>query len=120
MIVLETEIIGSKDLKSAAGITVGFDDNNDFLVELQFSNYVNENESYRKRATLSSRDAYRISERLKIKATALPEYIYRTYGEKAEASSPADIKNIYSQILDYITSSGCRYRMMNLPGKTGR
>lgn len=112
MLALEKNIIESHDDYSIwYGISAGFDDDKNFIVVLERTDYDNPRNSCKKYAVVYMDEAYRMARRQNAKLTGLPDLIYSKFGEETNLALPAYVRDRFDEILGYISSCGVRYTL---------
>lgn len=115
MMALERSIIETHDDYSVwRGINAGFDDDRNFVVEMEYVNYDEREPGCRTLAIVEGRDAYRLAHRNGVKLVELPELIENKFGESTGAALPSYVKEVFGRILDFIAGNGIRYTLKDI------
>lgn len=115
MMALERSIIETHDDYSVwRGINAGFDDDRNFVVEMEYVNYYAREQGCRTLAIVEGSDAYRLAHRNGVKLVELPELIENKFGESTGTALPSYVKEVFGRILDFIAGSGIRYTLKDI------
>lgn len=115
MLLLEELIIDSDgDMLIGSGIVAGFDDEKNFAVVLDYTDYET---GYNRKtwAVVEKEDALAMADCLKVRLTSLPQEIRKRFGDSNDMSVPSEVEALFKEILDFIISCGVRYRLKNNP-----
>lgn len=112
MLLLEEIIVESGgDLEIVSTVVVGFDDDKNFVVELETNDYEFRCGNQRLWAVVEKEDALMLADYLKVKLTALP----RTFDEKFGESGVFVLSYVearFKEILDFILDCGMHYQLI--------
>ena len=109
MLLLEQFIVGSDDdLEIWAGISVGYDDDKNFVIELSFEDYRVKDGS-RTMAVLNKQNTCTLCDRLGTSILKLPETFAGRFKDNYPSYVPSQINAIFSEMLDFLLSEGVRY-----------
>lgn len=116
MLALEEWIAESDDdLEIWASVTVGFDDDKNFIVMYEYVDYEEESNNYVLKALIGLQDASRLSDKLDVRLTALPLAIKERYINHSSVLVPSQVEARFKSILKFITGYGIRYRLKRRP-----
>ena len=115
MLLLEELIIDSDgDMLIGSGIVAGFDDEKNFAVVLDYTDY--ETGYTRKTwAVVEKEDALAMADYLKVRLTSLPQEILERFGDSSDIAVPSEVEAVFKEILDFIIACGVRYRLKKRP-----
>lgn len=112
MFALQEVIIESHDdLDIWSAVTVGFDDDKNFVVLLECIDYNNREYDSNTYAIIDKEDAMILSRRLGINLTALPKNLFDKYGDTTNLSGTLDVEAVFKEILDFLNDNLVRYRI---------
>ena len=118
MLALEEWIAQSDDdLEIWASVTVGFDDDKNLVVKLEYIDYVENDNDYELKALIGLQDASRLSDKLDVRLTALPLAIKQRYVSHSNVLVPSQVEARFKSILKFITGYGIRYRLKTTTSK---
>lgn len=112
MLLLEQFIVGSDDdLEIWAGISVGYDDDKNFVIELSFEDYRVKDGSRDKvtMAVLNKQNTCTLCDRLGTSILKLPETFAGRFNDNYSSYVPSQINAIFSEMLDFLLSEGVRF-----------
>lgn len=119
-LVFEEVIIEAHDDYSLWGsVVAGFDDSKRLLVVFECINY-DESEKYAIIASLDMDNALRLSRRMGVPLTGIPKELYEMYGDDSNMSRCSEVKSVFDRILDYIGSTGARFKVRHTARKKER
>ena len=111
MLLLEELIIDSDgDMQIGSGIVAGFDDEKNFAVVLDYTNYET---GYNRNtwAIVEKEEALEMADYLKVRLTSLPKEILERFGDWSDIAVPSEVEAVFKDILDFIISCGVRYQL---------
>jgi hypothetical protein len=111
MLLLEELIIDSDgDMQFGSGIVAGFDDEKNFAVVLDYTDYET---GYNRKtwAVVEKEDALVMADYLKVRLTSLPQEIFERFGDSSDIAVPSEVEAVFKEILDFIIACGVRYRL---------
>ena len=111
MLLLEELIIDSDgDMPIDSGIVAGFDDDKNFAVVLDYTDYET---GYNRKtwAVVEKEDALAMADYLKVRLTSLPQEILERFGDSSNIAVPSEVEAVFKEILDFIIACGVRYRL---------
>lgn len=111
MLLLEELIIDSDgDMLIGSGIVAGFDDEKNFAVVLDYTDYET---GYNRKtwAVVEKEDALAMADYLKVRLTSLPQEIFERFGDSSDIAVPSEVEAVFKEILDFIIACGVRYRL---------
>ena len=111
MLLLEELIIDSDgDMLIGSGIVAGFDDEKNFAVVLDYTDYET---GYNRKtwAVVEKEDALAMADYLKVRLTSLPQEILERFGDSSDIAVPSEVEAVFKEILDFIIACGVRYRL---------
>ena len=111
MLLLEELIIDSDgDMLIGSGIVAGFDDEKNFAVVLDYTDYET---GYNRKtwAVVEKEDALAMADYLKVRLTSLPQEILERFGDWSDIAVPSEVVAVFKDILDFIISCGVRYQL---------
>ena len=111
MLLLEELIIDSDgDMLIGSGIVAGFDDEKNFAVVLDYTDYET---GYNRKtwAVVEKEDALTMADYLKVRLTSLPQEIFERFGDSSDIAVPSEVEAVFKEILDFIIACGVRYRL---------
>ena len=111
MLLLEELIIDSDgDMQFGSGIVAGFDDEKNFAVVLDFTDYET---GYNRNtwAIVEKEEALEMADYLKVRLTSLPKEILERFGDWSDIAVPSEVVAVFKDILDFIISCGVRYQL---------
>lgn len=112
MLLLEEIIVESNsDLEIVSTVVVGFDDDKNFVMELETNDYEARRGNQRLWAVVEKEDALMLADYLKVKLTALPKVFDEKFGE----SGPFVLSYVearFKEILDFILDCGIHYQLI--------
>ena len=112
MLTLEEWIAQSDDdLEIWASVSVGFDDDKNLVVKLEYIDYEESDNDYELKALIGLQDASRLSDKLDVRLTALPLAIKKLYVSNSNVLVPSQVEARFNSILKFITGYGIRYRL---------
>ena len=112
MLLLEEIIIESNgDLEIVSTVVVGFDDDKNFVVELETNDYEVRRGNQRLWAVVKKEDALMLADYLKVKLTALPKTFDKKFGESG-AFVLSYVEARFKEILDFILGCGVHYQLI--------
>lgn len=115
MLLLEELIIDSDgDMQFGRGIVAGFDDEKNFAVVLDYTDYET---GYNRKtwAVVEKEDALVMADYLKVRLTLLPQEIRERFGDSSDIAVPSEVEALFKDILDFILSCGVRYQLKKKP-----
>ena len=115
MLLLEELIIDSDgDMQLGSGIVAGFDDEKNFAVVLDYTDYET---GYNRKtwAVVEKEDALVMADNLKVRLTSLPQEIRERFGDSSDIAVPSEVEAVFKDILDFILACGVRYQLKNRP-----
>ncbi len=115
MLLLEELIIDSDgDMQFGSGIVAGFDDEKNFAVVLDYTDYET---GYNRKtwAVVEKEDALVMADYLKVRLTLLPQEIRERFGDSSDIAVPSEVEALFKDILDFILSCGVRYQLKKKP-----
>ena len=113
MLLLEEMIIDSDgDMQIGSGIVAGFDDDKNFAVVLDYTDYET-GYSRKTCAVVEKEESLMIADNLKTRLTALPQEIRERFGDSSDIAVPSEVEAVFKEILDFIISCGVRYQLKN-------
>ena len=113
MLLLEELIIDSDgDMPIGSGIVAGFDDDKNFAVVLDYTDYET---GYNRNtwAVVEKEDALVMADYLKVRLTSLPQEIFERFGDSSDIVVPSEVEAVFKEILDFIIACGVRYQLKN-------
>ena len=113
MLLLEELIIDSDgDMLIGSGIVAGFDDEKNFAVVLDYTDYET---GYNRKtwAVVEKEDALAMADYLKVRLTSLPQEILERFGDSSDIAVPSEVEAVFKEILDFIIACGVRYQLKN-------
>ena len=111
MLLLEELIIDSDgDMQFGSGIVAGFDDEKNFAVVLDYTDYET---GYNRNtwAIVEKEEALEMADYLKVRLTSLPKEILERFGDWSDIAVPSEVVAVFKDILDFIISCGVRYQL---------
>ncbi|MDE6483552.1 MAG: hypothetical protein K2L01_07345 [Rikenellaceae bacterium] len=113
MFALQEVIIESHDdLDIWSAVTVGFDDEKNLVVLLEYIDYDDRhNDNHNTSAIIDKEEAVVLSRRLGVSVTALPKIIFDRYGDTTDLSGPSYVEEVFKEILDLLNDNLVRYRI---------
>ncbi len=111
MLLLEELIIDSDgDMPIGSGIVAGFDDDKNFAVVLDYTDYET---GYNRKtwAVVEKEDALAMADYLKVRLTSLPKEILERFGDWSDIAVPSEVEAVFKDILDFMISCGVRYQL---------
>ena len=111
MLLLEELIMDSDgDMLIGSGIVAGFDDEKNFAVVLDYTDYET---GYNRKtwAVVEKEDALAMADYLKVRLTSLPQEILERFGDSSDIAVPSEVEAVFKEILDFIIACGVRYRL---------
>ena len=115
MLLLEELIIDSDgDMLIGSGIVAGFDDEKNFAVVLDYTDYET---GYNRKtwAVVEKEDALAMADYLKVRLTSLPQEILERFGDSSDIAVPSEVEAVFKEILDFIIACGVRYQLKKRP-----
>lgn len=115
MLLLEELIIDSDgDMQIGSGIVAGFDDEKNFAVVLDYTDYET---GYNRKtwAVVEKEDALVMADCLKVRLTSLPQEISERFGDSSDIAVPSEVEALFKDILDFILACGVRYQLKKKP-----
>ncbi len=110
----ETLIYTHDDFNPWADVEVGFDDDANFIVLLDYTDYEEPSESYKKRLVLSRDEAFYLADKLGTTLTRLPKWFVREWGQENNtlytASESVALFHDIKKYLSAITGIKCKLR----------
>ena len=111
MLLLEELIIDSDgDMQFGSGIVAGFDDEKNFAVVLDYTDYET---GYNRNtwAIVEKEEVLEMADYLKVRLTSLPKEILERFGDWSDIAVPSEVVAVFKDILDFIISCGVRYQL---------
>ena len=115
MLLLEELIMDSDgDMLIGSGIVAGFDDEKNFAVVLDYTDYET---GYNRKtwAVVEKEDALAMADYLKVLLTSLPQEIFERFGDLSDIAVPSEGEAVFKEILDFIIACGVRYQLKKRP-----
>lgn len=110
MLLLEEIIVESNgDLETVSTVVVGFDDDKNFVVELETNDYESRRGNQRLWAVVEKEDALMLADYLNVKLTALPKVFDEKFGEPG-VFVLSYVEARFKEILDFILDCGIHYQ----------
>ena len=93
-----------------SGIVAGFDDDKNFAVVLDYTDYET---GYNRNtwAIVEKEEALEMADYLKVRLTSLPKEILERFGDWSDIAVPSEVVAVFKDILDFIISCGVRYQL---------
>lgn len=112
MLLLEEIIVESdSDLEIVSTVAVGFDDDKNFVVELEMNDYESRRGNQRHWAVVEKEDALMLADYLKVKLTVLPKVFDEKFGESG-AFVLSYVEARFKEILDFLLDCGVHYQLI--------
>lgn len=110
MLTLEELIIETHaDFDNYAAILTGFDDMGRFVVQMEYENDRRQTKSLRQ-ITVEKEEAWSFAHRQGIRLTDLPRYFYQEFGVQTDFFTPAEVRNLFGRIQDFMDCHRLVYR----------
>lgn len=100
------------DMEIGSSITAGFNDEKDFVIELDPWDYAKCGYNNRYLAIVDKDDALLLADKLRVKLTALPQVMQDKFGVFSDIMVPSEIDVIYKEILDFILRYNVKYKLV--------
>ncbi len=110
----ETVISVHADLDPWAAMSVGFNDDREFVVEMTYDRMESYSPRLRfdKRIIVGPEGTDRLTDHLRTRLTKLPETFADEFGIEGESWDVSEVFDIFNEILNYFSSLGIRYRII--------
>ena len=116
MLALEEIIVDTHDDYTPwADCIVGFNDDGDFVVRYNLINYDYRDRSYTRDAVIKKNNALEVAQILKIHLIDLPVHLEKKFGQPLDSFTASEVKNIFNDILNYISANKGCYQLHRLP-----
>lgn len=110
MLTLEELIIETHaDFDNYAAILTGFDDAGRFVVQMEYENDRRQMK-IRWQITVEKEEAWSFAHRQGIRLTDLPQYFYQEFGVHTDFFTPAEVRDLFGRIQDFMDSYRIVYR----------
>lgn len=109
-LLMEQLVVSSDDdLEIWAGITVGYDDDKNFVIELAFEDYEDNSRNKVTRAVLDKHNTCLLCDRLGTSILKLPETIAERFNDRYPSYVPSQINAAFGEMLDFLLSERVRF-----------
>ena len=112
MLTLEETIIDTHDdYNPWAECVVGFNDDGNFVIRYDFTDYDEPESNYILDAVVKKENALVVALFLKIHLIDLPSYLEKKFGEPLNTSTSTEVKHVFEDLINYISACKGDYHL---------
>lgn len=107
----EIIVESNDDLEIWSSIIVGFDDEKNLVVQLEYINYDDHEEDYVQKAVVDKMGAFLLAQQLRVALTDLPSALQKRFVVNHNAYVPSQVKTLFHEIVAFLRENRVVYVM---------
>lgn len=107
----ELLVESDEDLEIGASLSVGLDDRNRMVVQLEYVYYDDHRRDNTLYALLDQEETTTLADRLHVSTAELPATLRKHFDDHPVLPPPSYVKGQFKEVLDFLIDCGARYRL---------